>query len=43
MKSCNLVDATSPVVKVAGSASILPSVNNMQVCNEYNYAHYEFH
>ena len=26
-----------------GSASILSFVDNMQVCNEYDYAYYEFH
>ena len=30
-------------LKVAGSATILPCVNSMQVCNEYDYVHYEFH
>ena len=29
-------------LKVVGSNSITPSVNTMQQCNEYNYAHYEF-
>ena len=30
-------------LKVVGLPSIIPSVNTMQLCNEYNYAHYEFH
>ena len=30
-------------IKVAWSASILLSINNMQVWNEYAYVHYEFH
>ena len=30
-------------IKVAWSASILLSINNMQVWNEYAYVHHEFH
>ena len=41
--TCTMSSSHLKSVPLLSYSVKVPSVNNMQVCNDYNYAHYEFY